>query len=70
MTVDLKNQRLAGSDGFACSFDLDPFFKRCLLEGLDEISMTQQHEEDIKAYENSHHEPWRIPATKSDSTMR
>jgi len=70
MTVDLDHQRLTGSDGFVCRFDLDPFFKRCLLEGLDEISMTQQHEENIRAYERSHQEPWHVPATKTEVTRR
>ncbi|RMG32965.1 MAG: 3-isopropylmalate dehydratase small subunit, partial [Gammaproteobacteria bacterium] len=33
------------------AFEIDPFRKQCLLEGLDDIGLTLQHVDDIKAYE-------------------
>ncbi|MDW8104374.1 MAG: 3-isopropylmalate dehydratase small subunit [Armatimonadota bacterium] len=59
LTVDLEGQTLTGSDGFSCRFEIDPFRKRCLLEGLDDIGLTLQHEEKIAAYEATHREPWQ-----------
>ncbi|MCS7309522.1 MAG: 3-isopropylmalate dehydratase small subunit [Armatimonadota bacterium] len=59
LTVDLEGQTLTGSDGFSCGFEIDPFRKRCLLEGLDDIGLTLQHEEKIAAYEATHREPWQ-----------
>ena len=59
IALDLPGQVLTGSDGFACSFDIDPFRKKCLLEGLDEISLTLAEEEAIKKYENSHAGDWQ-----------
>lgn len=65
--VDLEDQTLTGSDGWSCSFDVDPFHKRCLLEGLDEISLTlEEHQQAIAAYESGHREPWLIPETTLD----
>lgn len=64
ITVDLENQSLTGSDGWSCSFEVDPFRKRCLLEGLDEISLTlEEHQQAIAAYELAHREPWLIPGS-------
>lgn len=59
ITVDLARQELLGSDGFACVFRIDPFYKRRLLEGLDDIGLTLERQADIKAYEDSHQEPWQ-----------
>ncbi len=65
ITVDLKNQTLTGGDGFACLFSVDPFRKRCLLEGLDDVGLTLQQEPAIAAYEQSHREPWRAAVAGS-----
>lgn len=59
LTVDLEAQTLTGADGFSCRFEVDPFRKKCLLEGLDDIGLTLQHEEKIAAYEATHREPWQ-----------
>ena len=68
ITVDLENQTLTGSDGWSCSFDVDPFGKRCLLEGLDEISVTlAEHQQAIAAYESAHQEPWLSPRSTLDN---
>lgn len=61
--VDLDSQTVttAYQDRFA--FDIDPFRKMCLLEGLDEISLTEKSEAAIIAYEEAVHveRPWLCP---------
>jgi 3-isopropylmalate/(R)-2-methylmalate dehydratase small subunit len=42
LTVDLPNQKIRRANGEAIDFDLDPFLKTCLIEGLDEIGLTLQ----------------------------
>lgn len=59
ITVDLEAQTLTGSDGFTIQFEIDPFRKKCLLEGLDDIGLTLQHEDKIAAYEAAHRQPWQ-----------
>ena len=49
--VDLENQTIASSDGEVFTFDVDPFKKHCLLNGLDDIGLTMEKETDITAYE-------------------
>ncbi len=52
LSVDLEAQRLWSDDEeFSFTFDIDPFRKRCLLDGLDDIGLTLLHEEKISAYE-------------------
>ncbi len=51
ITVDLSAQTLTTGSGEVLSFSVDPFRKHCLLEGLDEIGLTLQHAEAIRAYE-------------------
>jgi 3-isopropylmalate/(R)-2-methylmalate dehydratase small subunit len=51
MTVDLETQTVSDNEGFSMHFDVDPFRRYCLLNGLDDIGLTLQHEEDITAYE-------------------
>ena len=49
--VDLEKQTIALSDGTVFTFDVDPFKKHCLLNGLDDIGLTMEKESDITAYE-------------------
>ena len=49
--VDLENQTIASSDVTVFTFDVDPFKKHCLLNGLDDIGLTMEKETDITAYE-------------------
>ena len=42
---------VTGPDGFSAAFIVDPFRRECLLNGLDDIGLTLQHEPDITAYE-------------------
>jgi 3-isopropylmalate dehydrogenase len=51
IAVDLPAQTLGLPDGEVIDFELDPFRKHCLLEGLDDISLTLQHVDAIRAYE-------------------
>jgi 3-isopropylmalate/(R)-2-methylmalate dehydratase small subunit len=52
LTVDLSEQTIRGDDGVELHFDIDPFRKQCLLEGLDDIGLTLQVEDRISAYES------------------
>lgn len=51
LTVDLKVQQIVLSEGETLSFEIDPFKKQCLLEGLDDIALTLQYTDAIKDYE-------------------
>lgn len=52
LTVNLENQTISDNFGLNYAFDVDPFRKYCLLNGLDDISLTLQRESDIEAYED------------------
>ncbi|MSQ24688.1 MAG: 3-isopropylmalate dehydratase small subunit [Dehalococcoidia bacterium] len=54
LTVDLEAQVLRDSDGFEAPFQIDAFRRHCLLNGLDDIGLTMQHETKITAYERAH----------------
>jgi len=60
LTVDLDAQIIRRPDGSEISFDVDAFRKYCLLNGLDDIGMTLQHADDIRAYEKRRKQeaPW------------
>lgn len=51
LTVDLEKQEIKGPDGGTVKFEIDPFRRKCLLEGLDDIGLTMQRAADIDAYE-------------------
>ncbi|MCB1923390.1 MAG: 3-isopropylmalate dehydratase small subunit [Gammaproteobacteria bacterium] len=51
LTVDLAAQQIRGVGDEAIGFDVDAFRKHCLLQGLDDIGLTLQHVDEIKAYE-------------------
>ena len=60
LSVDLAAQEIRGPDGGTVKFDIDPFRKHCLLEGLDDIGLTLQKGEAIAAYESktANARPW------------
>jgi 3-isopropylmalate/(R)-2-methylmalate dehydratase small subunit len=60
ITVDLEKQELRGPDGGIVKFDIDPFRKHCLLNGLDDIGLTQQKAPFIDTFENKNKlsQPW------------
>ncbi len=60
MTVDLENQEITTSDGVKIAFDIDPFRKHCLMNGLDDIGLTLEKKASIDAFEAKAAEarPW------------
>jgi 3-isopropylmalate/(R)-2-methylmalate dehydratase small subunit len=58
--VDLTQQTVTGPDGRAHSFEIDPLQKRCLLEGLDDIALTQRYGNELATFEAGHRAamPW------------
>jgi 3-isopropylmalate/(R)-2-methylmalate dehydratase small subunit len=54
VTINLEQQTVTDNQGFSAKFQIDNFVRRCLLEGLDDIGLTLQHESDIAAYEAQH----------------
>ena len=51
ITVDLETQEITGPDGGVIKFEIDPFRKKCLLEGLDDIGLTLQKAKSIDGFE-------------------
>jgi len=51
ITVDLEAQEICGPDGGVIAFDIDPFRKHCLINGLDDIGLTLEKANSIAAYE-------------------
>ncbi|MAB13655.1 3-isopropylmalate dehydratase small subunit [Parvibaculum sp.] len=60
VTIDLEAQEIRGPDGGVIKFDVDPFRKHCLMEGLDDVGLTLQKEDEIADYETKQKEvqPW------------
>ena len=58
--IDLQNQEIRRPNGGKIKFKIDPFRKKCLLEGLDDIGLTELHEKKIKSFEESRStkHPW------------
>ena len=54
LSVDLPLQTVSDEHGWSARFEIDPFQKKCLLEGLDEIALTLMHDKEIAAYEAKH----------------
>ncbi len=59
LTVDLEQRKIYDDLGFSANFQIDDFIRHCLLEGLDDIGLTLQHEGEIAAYEARHPSPWQ-----------
>ena len=60
LKVDLEQQVIGTPDGVQYKFEVDTFRKHCLLNGLDDIGLTLQHVDDIKAFEAKYRaaQPW------------
>lgn len=54
LTADLSEQKLTDEHGFEAAFEVDPFRRHCLFNGLDDIGLTLEHEDKISAFESSH----------------
>ena len=66
LTVDLLNQKVVSPTGAQYSFEVDGFRKHCLLNGLDDIGLTLEHADAIRAYEAKRRQqaPWLFDAIK------
>jgi 3-isopropylmalate/(R)-2-methylmalate dehydratase small subunit len=60
MTIDLPSQEIRGPDGGTIKFDLDPFRKHCLLNGLDDIGLSLEKASSIDSFEKKQatSQPW------------
>ena len=60
LAIDLQAQTVTRPDGLQYRFEVDAFRKRCLLHGLDDIGLTLQHADAIRAFEARHRaaQPW------------
>ena len=60
ISIDLEAQEIRGPDGGVIKFDIDPFRKHCLLNGLDNLGLTLEKEKSIKEFEqkNASARPW------------
>lgn len=54
LTADLENEKLSDSHGFEAKIEVASFRRYCLLNGLDDIGLTLEHEDKISAYEAAH----------------
>ena len=73
LTISLVDQTVTDDQGFNAHFDIDPFRKYCLLNGLDDIGLTLRHADALDTYESAHDkEFWSTPklATAAAPTAR
>ena len=66
LTIDLDSQTISRPDGGIVHFDIDPFRKHCLLNGLDDIGLTEEKTDAIRAYEEKARlsRPWQWGLTR------
>ena len=64
LTIDLENQTISRPDGEKVPFQIDPFRKHCLINGLDDIALTLEKGKSIDSYEDGLKlsQPWLAPA--------
>ena len=68
LTINLEAQTVTDEEGFNAHFDIDPFRKYCLLNGLDDIGLTLRHESELDAFESKHNKDfWSAPKTAKAS---
>ena len=65
LTISLEEQKVTDSQGFEASFEIDPFRKFCLIEGLDDIGLTLRHAAALAAFEARHDEAGWLKAKSS-----
>jgi 3-isopropylmalate/(R)-2-methylmalate dehydratase small subunit len=60
ITIDLQKQEITGPDGGCIKFDIDPFRKQCLLNGLDDVGLTLEKAPAIASFEEKNRlsQPW------------
>lgn len=64
LAVDLEKCEVRDDRGFRAKFSVDEFVRHCLLNGLDDIGLTLQHEAEIAAYEAGHPAPTALQASR------
>ena len=62
LTVSLQDQTVTDDRGFKATFEVDPFRKYCLLEGLDDIGLTLRHAAELDKYETEHNKATLLQA--------
>jgi 3-isopropylmalate/(R)-2-methylmalate dehydratase small subunit len=67
LTVSLEAQTVTDGRGFEAKFEIDPFRKFCLLEGLDDIGLTLRHATALDAYEARHDEAGWLKAKVTEA---
>jgi 3-isopropylmalate/(R)-2-methylmalate dehydratase small subunit len=66
ITINLEAQTVTDDEGFTAHFDIDPFRKHCLLNGLDDIGLTLLHADELTRYEAKHNtEFWLAPKAQA-----
>ena len=66
ITINLEAQTITDDQGFSATFDIDPFRKYCLLNGLDDIGLTLRHQSELDKFEAKHdREFWLAPKAAS-----
>jgi len=69
LTVSLENQTVIDAQGFHATFEIDPFRKFCLTEGLDDIGLTLRHAAALDTFEKQHDNAnWLKPRAAEIST--
>jgi 3-isopropylmalate/(R)-2-methylmalate dehydratase small subunit len=63
VSIDLEKCEVRDEQGFRAKFSMDEFVRHCLLNGLDDIGLTLQHEREIAAYEAQHPAPATLKAS-------
>jgi 3-isopropylmalate/(R)-2-methylmalate dehydratase small subunit len=63
LTIDLEKCEVSDDQGFRAKFPIDEFVRHCLLNGLDDIGLTLQHDAEIAAYESRHAVPEALRAS-------
>ncbi len=62
ITINLEKQTVTDDEGFSSTFEIDPFRKYCLLNGLDDIGLTLRHEAELDRFETQHNQAfWTLP---------
>ncbi len=68
ITISLEAQTITDDEGFSTTFEMDPFRKYCLLNGLDDIGLTLRHEAELDTFEARHDEQfWLMPRADVDA---
>jgi len=68
LTINLEAQSVTDNEGFQAHFEMDPFRKYCLLNGLGDIGLTLRHETELDAYEARHDQKfWFTPRQQTHS---